>query len=64
MNFALIDDHQMVREGFRALLEEECQDWNVVLEVGSAEEFLSNRSRVKLTITSSTFLCQTKMAWN
>ena len=32
MNFALIDDHQMVREGFRALLEEECQDWNVVLE--------------------------------
>ena len=41
MNFALIDDHQMVREGFKALIEEEHPNWNVVLELGSAEELLS-----------------------
>ena len=42
MNFALIDDHQMVREGFKALIEEECRDWKVMLEAGSYKAFLNS----------------------
>ena len=42
MKFALIDDHQMVREGFRALIEEEDPDWQVSFEASSYNECLQN----------------------
>ena len=38
MKFALIDDHQMVREGFKALIEEESPNWSVVFEANSFKE--------------------------
>jgi len=41
MKFALIDDHQMVREGFKALIEEE-PDWQVSFEASSYSECLQN----------------------
>ena len=40
MKFALIDDHQMVREGFKALIEEEDPDWQVSFEASSYSECL------------------------
>ncbi|MCF2918640.1 response regulator transcription factor [Pseudoalteromonas sp. BZP1] len=42
MKFALIDDHQMVREGFKALIEEEEPDWQVSFEASSYSECLQN----------------------
>lgn len=42
MKFALIDDHQMVREGFKALIEEEDPDWQVSFEASSYSECLQN----------------------
>ena len=42
MKFALIDDHQMVREGFKALIEEEDPDWQVCFEASSYSECLQN----------------------
>ncbi|WP_286259700.1 response regulator transcription factor [Pseudoalteromonas apostichopi] len=42
MKFALIDDHQMVREGFKALIEEEEPDWQVSFEASSCSECLQN----------------------
>ena len=42
MKFALIDDHQMVREGFNALIEEEETDWQVIFEASSYSECLQN----------------------
>ncbi|CAM3720040.1 response regulator transcription factor [Pseudoalteromonas maricaloris] len=42
MKFALIDDHQMVREGFKALIEEEDPDWQVTFEASSYNECLHN----------------------
>ncbi|WP_462146647.1 response regulator [Pseudoalteromonas gelatinilytica] len=42
MKFALIDNHQMVREGFKALIEEEEPDWQVSFEASSYSECLQN----------------------
>ncbi len=42
MKFALIDDHQMVRDGFKALIEEEEPDWQVSFEASSYSECLQN----------------------
>ena len=47
MKFALIDDHQMVREGFKALIEEEDPDWHVTFEASNYKECFNNLAGIE-----------------
>ena len=60
MKFALIDDHQMVREGFKALIEEEEPDWQVSFEASSYSECLQNLGDIDIDCFSTNWRKATK----